>query len=347
MTQKKITIRTIAEHCGVSLSTVSLVINNKPGIRPGVRELVRKTIEELGWRRNSLGSRFGSGGEVVLVGNPWLLTMSNSGGHPTLLTMSRLIEKLEERGIMSSVYYGRNLEVLRSCLDNCPMAVVVFSSNFLLRDAIEKLCAAGIRVVIAHAEWSEAICPRVHSDHVNAGRLAGRKLQEAGCRHPAFFGGLGVRVRCSEREELGSPVVDYLSGLLEEFPHFDFRHDMVGDAFGDVAEVTRMLQEGKYDGWLFQLRQYFDRFSFLRKQLEDNGKAPEIRRIITFDSAIQPSFPLSHYGCLAENSEKIADLVFQLVTADEKPEPMEYAVPYLWRADEKDYATACAATTQA
>ena len=337
MAQKKITIRTIAEHCGVSVSTVSLVINNKPGIRPGVRELVLKTIEELGWRSNSLGGRFGNVTEVVLVGNPWLL--SNFGGHPTQLTMARLIEKFEERGIISSTYYGRNLEVMRNCLERRPMAVVVFSSNFLLRDAIEKLCAAGIRVVIAHAEWSEAICPRVHSDHVNAGRLAGRKLREAGCEHPAFFGGLGLRVHCTEWEELGSPVAEYLTGLTEEFPAFDFHRDMVGDAFGDVAEVAHMLQYGEYDGWIFQLRQFFNRFAFLRERLEKECVLPGIRRMITFDTAIQPSFPLSRYGCLAENSEKIAELVFQLVTASKTPEPMEYAIPYLWRADEGDYTT--------
>lgn len=57
MAEKKITIRTIAELCGVSVSTVSLAINNKPGVRPGVRELIRKTIEDLGWRCNNLGSR--------------------------------------------------------------------------------------------------------------------------------------------------------------------------------------------------------------------------------------------------------------------------------------------------
>lgn len=339
MAEKKITIRTIAELCGVSVSTVSLAINNKPGVRPGVRELIRKTIEDLGWRCNNLGSRLGGfseGESVALIANPWLLT--NYGGHPVQSTMAKLIEKFEEQGIIPAVYYGRSLEALENCLKSRPAAVVVFSNNFLLKGAIERLLEAGIRVLIAHAEWRDAICPRVHSDHVGAGRLAGRKLREAGCVRPAFFGGFGSYVHCPELKAFESPMPDYFAGIRESYSEFDFRTDAVGDVFGDTTEVVRMLVGGTYDGWIFQLRQYFECFAFLRERVPETVP---VRAMITFDTADRPSYPVSRHGCLAENSRKIAELIFELATAVETPEPLEYTVPYLWRAAEKDYGSAC------
>ena len=43
------TMRDIAASAGVSLSTVSLVINEKPGVSPDRREHVLKVIKELGY----------------------------------------------------------------------------------------------------------------------------------------------------------------------------------------------------------------------------------------------------------------------------------------------------------
>ena len=40
----------VAQLAGVSISTVSLVLNEKPGISPQVRVAVRQAIEELGYK---------------------------------------------------------------------------------------------------------------------------------------------------------------------------------------------------------------------------------------------------------------------------------------------------------
>ena len=42
-------MRDVAAAAGVSLSTVSLVINGKPGVSPERRERVLETIKELGY----------------------------------------------------------------------------------------------------------------------------------------------------------------------------------------------------------------------------------------------------------------------------------------------------------
>lgn len=48
-----VTIRTIAEKCGLSVAAVSKALNGKPGISPERAEFVRRTAQELGYCPNS------------------------------------------------------------------------------------------------------------------------------------------------------------------------------------------------------------------------------------------------------------------------------------------------------
>lgn len=52
------TIRDVAAAAGVSIATVSRVVNDYAHVRPAVRERVRKAIAELGYRSNRLASSF-------------------------------------------------------------------------------------------------------------------------------------------------------------------------------------------------------------------------------------------------------------------------------------------------
>ncbi len=52
------TIKDVARLAGVSIATVSRVVNNYAHVRPEVREVVNKAITELGYRPNGLASSF-------------------------------------------------------------------------------------------------------------------------------------------------------------------------------------------------------------------------------------------------------------------------------------------------
>ena len=52
--RKRYTIKDIAEQSGVSLSTVSLVLNDNPRISQSTRARVLKTIERLGYQPNRM-----------------------------------------------------------------------------------------------------------------------------------------------------------------------------------------------------------------------------------------------------------------------------------------------------
>lgn len=49
-----ITLRQVANLAGVSLATASRVINNRPGVRPEIRERVWQIIREHGYQPNQV-----------------------------------------------------------------------------------------------------------------------------------------------------------------------------------------------------------------------------------------------------------------------------------------------------
>ena len=50
MNPKQVTIKEIASRCGVSVSTVSRVLNDSPSVNPTKREKIQKVIDELGYQ---------------------------------------------------------------------------------------------------------------------------------------------------------------------------------------------------------------------------------------------------------------------------------------------------------
>ena len=53
-----VTIRDVARHAGVSVGTVSRVMNQRPDVNPELRELVQKALEELNYRPNARARSF-------------------------------------------------------------------------------------------------------------------------------------------------------------------------------------------------------------------------------------------------------------------------------------------------
>lgn len=52
--KKSVTIREVAQEAGVSIQTVSRVINNRPDVAPETRQLVQTIIERLGYQPNAI-----------------------------------------------------------------------------------------------------------------------------------------------------------------------------------------------------------------------------------------------------------------------------------------------------
>ena len=71
------TIRDVARHAGVSVATVSRVLNESPQVAEPTRERVQATVEELGYRLNATARNLSIGrAEAIGVVVPFLTTPS-------------------------------------------------------------------------------------------------------------------------------------------------------------------------------------------------------------------------------------------------------------------------------
>ncbi len=324
---KKITIHTIAKQCGVSVSTVSLVINNKPGVRREVREMVKRCVADLGWQSNNIQRKFDQirqCRQIAFVFNSWQPTCF--GGDPLARTLQCSLELFHEQGILPAVYYGHCRDVLQQLQLDPYRVAVLLSNDFCLGPELLQLRKVGTRVLLAHCEWREPIFPRIHSDHYSAGKSAALKLKELGCKSPGFFGGFGNKFHFQKFTEAEPPLDAYFSGIKTVYEQFDVQ-DAVGEACRDLSELSRMYRSGKYDGWIIQARSFFDSFSFMRESVD--GTERKIPLVI-FDTAQVPAYPVSKFDCLAENCEKIAAMIYELAMSETEPDPLEYAIPYQW-----------------
>lgn len=94
---KRIDMRDIAKHAGVSVGTVSNVLNGLPSVAPEYVERVRKSVEELGFVRNE-GARLLRSGSSQSIG---LLVLSTY--NPFFNSLAEVAERAVERRGMSLV----------------------------------------------------------------------------------------------------------------------------------------------------------------------------------------------------------------------------------------------------
>ena len=63
----RVTMQEVADRAGVSISTVSFVVNGTKPVTPATRERIREAIDELGYRRNAAARTLASRQSHVIV----------------------------------------------------------------------------------------------------------------------------------------------------------------------------------------------------------------------------------------------------------------------------------------
>lgn len=212
---QRVTMREVAEHAGVSITTVSHVVNGKAGARIGkdARERVHRAIVELGYRPNALAKTLVKGtspfiglvadsiastpfaGQIVhgAQDEAWrhgfVLLVTNSEGNPEVEQQAiTMMLQYNVRGILYSRWYHREVTVptalheTRAVLVNCysrtgELPAVVPDEVQGGRAAAELLLAQGHRRI--------AMLNTTTASPARQGRLAGYRmaLEAAGIVH--------------------------------------------------------------------------------------------------------------------------------------------------------------------
>ncbi|HEX6685032.1 MAG TPA: LacI family DNA-binding transcriptional regulator [Candidatus Limnocylindrales bacterium] len=203
-------IKEVARRAGVSLGTVSNVLNRPQTVTPQTRKRVLKAIEELGYVRNDSARhlRAGRSRTVAIV----VLDVSN----PFFTDVVRGAEEAVEQagGMLIVCNSGEDATRERRHLDTVEeqrvRGLLITPIGEGHHKRLERLVKRGIPVVLVDRGSGEPNQCSVSVDDVLGGRLAAQHLVERGHRRIAFVGGpLSIRQVADRRDGAAAVLAEH------------------------------------------------------------------------------------------------------------------------------------------
>lgn len=209
------TMKDVAVAAGVSLKTVSRVVNGEPGVAPGTGQRVRAAIETLGFRRND-SARLLRTGQAATVG----LVLEDIGD-PFYSALSRGVESVARaRGSLllsgssdadPATEHKLALTLCARRVDGLIMVPTSDDHSYLVPEMM-----AGIPVVFADRPPGKVDADTVLSDNSGGARKATAHLVAAGHRKIGYLGDNPDIFTARERHrgyreamaDAGQPVAD-------------------------------------------------------------------------------------------------------------------------------------------
>ena len=212
----RVTLTDVAEHCGVSRATVSLVLNDSPLVAAKTRDRVRQAMADLGYVYNraaaSLRTRHSDAIGVVLtnITNPYFAEFA--AGLQDALTRSGTVPLLAVSG------EDRDLQhrLIRSLVERNVDGIVLVPAHGTSSGELPNLL--GTPLVLLARRLNGLDVDYVGAQNRDGGYAAAEHLYSHGCRRIAFVGGF---TDSSAREERAGGVEEFLDdhGLTLDSDH--------------------------------------------------------------------------------------------------------------------------------
>lgn len=193
-------MRDVAAAAGVSLSTVSLVVNGKPGVAPNRRERVMKAMKELGY---VIDNRQSAPVETKVFG---LLMESLSEASRSEGFYTRIVSGIEDAAyklgyqVVLHVYRPEvdPLDSLRELMGRDVDGLIIANDGDVTGTVIQKITQAGVPIVLVENYQSFPI-HSLTADNFTAGRLMTEYLIKLGHRRIGGIGGPSKYSSLSDR----------------------------------------------------------------------------------------------------------------------------------------------------
>ena len=240
------TILDVAAHAGVSKSTVSLVLQRSPQIKPETAEIVRRAIAATGYVYNRAAANLRSS-HTGLVG-----LIINDLRNPFFTEFAATFQAaLFARGfatVMSDCGEdaGRQNQIIQSMIEHGVAALVISPSYGDAATGFAQIERAGIPTiqVLRQVFPRTEIVPFSSFDYADGSRQAARHLIATGARRIAFAGGLQGRPITAERmqgyvEEMAA--IRALPLILNARPTRASASELVQRLLGDHPDVDAAI----------------------------------------------------------------------------------------------------------
>jgi LacI family transcriptional regulator len=180
-------IKDVARHAGVSVTTVSNVLNSTNRISSATRQRVLASIDELGYVRNAAARqlRAGSSGVMGLIvpdaSNPFYAAIARGAEDAALERGGSVIVGSSHGDVERESLYVNLFEQQR--VRGVLVAPVADAAA-----RVQSLAQRGLTTVVVGRAPRPAPCSSVSIDNVSGGYLAAQHLMDTGRRRIAFVG---------------------------------------------------------------------------------------------------------------------------------------------------------------
>ncbi len=173
-----VTIKQIAQICGVSRGTVDRVLNNRGKVKPETEKKIKQIVEQLGYTPNIAGKALAVRKKNLTIG-VILISEGNAFFDDVLRGISKAEEELEGYGVsveirtMKGYDVELQLSIMEELSESINMLVVSPINSPLIAKQINLLTEDGIDVITINTdiENSNRIC-HVGNDYIKSGRTA-------------------------------------------------------------------------------------------------------------------------------------------------------------------------------
>lgn len=185
----RVTLKEVAEHAGVSLSTASLIVRNSPNISDKTRKKVLASMDELGYVYDRLAANLRSKRSSTVgviftdIGNTFFANL-----------LKGVNEALETEGY--TVLLGtsfdseeKQVRLLSTMLEHRVDGIILCPVSGSSKEPIEKILKLDIPIVHAVREIMNLECDYVGIHYFNGAKLAVNHLLENRHSRIAFIGG--------------------------------------------------------------------------------------------------------------------------------------------------------------
>ena len=198
--KKKVTLKDIAARTGLSVNTVSRVLNKKPYYTKEVEERVNAACKELGYivDMNASGLRSGSTRTIAILYDDLVNPFYS-------YTTDVISKRFEEHGYNLIMFSNNDrspyvdYEMMRIVMARKPDGILSFLEP--AADMVDFIKETGIPFVIFGRDGSPYGMTGVCADEKGGGRAAGEHLLSCGYRSPVYVGSWHDVKVCLDRQE--------------------------------------------------------------------------------------------------------------------------------------------------
>tara|TARA_R110002020_G_scaffold178196_15_gene371098 strand:+ start:1557 stop:2597 length:1041 start_codon:yes stop_codon:yes gene_type:complete len=235
----RVTIRTVAEHAGVSVAAVSKVLRNAYGVSAALRARVEASIATLNYRPNAAAR--GMRGQTYTIGV--LMADIKNPFYPQIF--EGINDGLSDTQYIPLIGLGRSMAAIETTIVHAmvdrQMDGIIMIGQRLDTPGLVDVARSLPVVVVAHHEPTATAFDTINNDDEGGGALVVQHLLAQGYQRPAMITlsrtDLG-RVDVSDRREVGFAKAMRAAGLGDRI------HIVAAEAeLDDVTATVRALLE--------------------------------------------------------------------------------------------------------